>query len=70
MKRCSNCEIQAGNISLRLNGGITVYKVYGYAFCCTDEMGRECIELQPADLRKKPVMVVPKANVASVVVEF
>jgi hypothetical protein len=62
--------MQAGNVSLRLVNGITTYKVFGYALGCINQYGVECVELRPADCEKGPVMIVPKCNVESLIVEY
>ena len=66
MKNCSNCLVSAGEVTLVLKDGIVEYKMHGYVLIDEDDT----VLLQPADLRKNPVMKVPKKNVAKVTVNF
>ena len=56
-----------GHISLRLKATGSVYKVYGYVFFVEET---NMVKLQPADLRRAPVMEVLQDNVASIEVNF
>lgn len=69
MKNFSNCEMTSAMINLRLKGGIADYKICGYAIN-QEVNGRECIILQPADLRCRAAMIVPVENVASITCTF
>ena len=69
MKKFSNCEMISAMINLRLKGGVADYKICGYAI--TENVnGRECVVLQPTDLRRSPAMIVPIENVASITCTF
>lgn len=70
MKTFGNCEMSAGQVSLRLKNGVSTYEIYGFVLTGRDEDGEECIFLQPADLRRSPVLKVKKANVACASVQF
>lgn len=70
MKKFScGCEMKAGNISIKVLGGITTYKIYGYAYRedCSDG---EYIVIQPADLRYSPVAKFPVEKVESLIVSW
>ena len=70
MRKFSNCECQAGNITLRIKNGTSVHKLHGYVETATDEFGNVYAVLQPADLRRNPVMKIPVENIASLIVEY
>jgi hypothetical protein len=66
MNTLSNvASIEPAHITLYLHNSITEYKIFGYAI-----RSKGMIELQPADLRRRPQMVVPYENVAKIVVDF
>ena len=69
MRKFTNCEMTASNVTLKLKGGITEYKIYGFSIIERID-GIDMICLQPADLRKKPVMKVPVELVASIEAQF
>ena len=69
MKHFSNCEMISAMINLRLKGGIADYKICGYAIN-KNVNGRECVVLQPTDLRRRPAMIIPVENVASITCTF
>jgi hypothetical protein len=70
MRKFINCEIAPANITLKLqDGSIAEFKIYGFALA-ESIGGVEMICLQPADLRKSPVMRVAKSNVKSLEVQF
>ena len=70
MRKFTNCECRAGNVALKIKDGATVHKLYGYAESATDEFGNIYVVLQPADLRRNPVMKIPVENVASLIIEY
>ena len=69
MMKFSNCEMTAGHITLKLESGITEYKIYGYV-CRHDTPKGEMICLQPADKRKGVVFMAPPEKIASIICEF
>lgn len=69
MKQYSNCEISPSNVTLKLINGITEYEIYGFVEKrIVDNI--EMIFLQPADLRKKPVIKVPTIYVDFIKAKF
>lgn len=70
MKNFGNCEMSAGHVSLRLKNGVSTYETYGFVLADRDENGEEYIFLQPADLRRSPVMKVKRESVAYVSVQL
>lgn len=60
-------SIAPAHISLRMKGGISTFKIYGYVLLNTAD---NTIRLQPADQRKSPVMTVPRDEVESIEVNF
>lgn len=69
MVKFANCEMKAGHVSLTLRGGITEYKVYGYALTETID-NVEYIKLQPADRRCSPVFRCEKSRVSTLTVHL
>lgn len=70
MKKFCNCEVAAGRVTLKMKGGIASYSIYGFATFEKNEEGKECIVLQPADLRCNPVMRVPVENIGFITIDF
>lgn len=68
MTKFINCEMEAGYITLRLKGGITDYKIYGYTYRHMTEEG-EMICLQLAD-KKRVVFMAPIEKIESITYEF
>ena len=69
MTKFTNCEMVAGHITLKLKGGMTDYKIYGYAYRRMMEEG-DMICLQPADKRRSVVFMAPVEKVESITYEF
>jgi len=67
MFKFGNCEMKAGHVSLVLRGGITEYKVFGFALSENVD-GVEYIVLQPADRRCAPVFRCEKNRIGSLTV--
>lgn len=70
MTKFSNCMMSAGKISLKFKNGVTTYNAYGYVLYGTNEEGEDLVIIQPADLRRNPVMEVPVKNVEFVTIDL
>ena len=70
MKKFLNgIEMKAGHVELKLKGGLATYTIFGFSHITMVE-NKECVVLQPADLRQSATMIVPKELVSSIVVNF
>jgi len=61
-------ELEPTNVTINLwsNNGKTYFETYGYAIeCIIKEV--KYVKLQPADLRKSPILVVPIEEVRSII---
>jgi hypothetical protein len=68
MKTFMNCEIAPAHITLKLRGGIVVYKVYGFAV--KDREDEDYIIIKPDDLRRNPVMRIPVEEIESITAQY
>lgn len=68
-KFACGCEMKAGNISVKVLGGVATYKAYGFVYR-EDHPDGEYIVIQPADLRCSPVAKFPVKNVESLIVSW
>lgn len=66
--KTKNAFLSAGNISLKIKGGVSTYQVYGYVL--VDRTDEDYILLQPANLCSEPVMRIHKDNIAECIVQY
>lgn len=66
--KAKNAFLSAGNISLKIKGGVSTYQLYGYVL--KDHTDEDYILLQPADLMSDPVMRIHKDKIAECIVQY
>ena len=68
--RRKNWSINPARIILRMNGESASYSIFGYVIETEYSDGTPCIQLQPADRRRNPVLTVPKEDVESIICNY
>ena len=60
-----NVSLQPGHLTIKLKNGVCNYNVFGYVFNNGDY-----VTIQPADLRKNPVMKIPNESIESITCNY
>lgn len=65
MKEFTNVKVEPTTVTLTSKSN-TIYQVFGFALNVKDDDLGDCVELQPSDLRRNPVLVIPRKDVIQI----